>query len=275
MSTADFFDLNGPGSDSHLQFMNWTLDNNGAFDYAADTRGYTIGGIVEWHEASWTLRGGLMLMPVEANGIKLDKHIRHNRGQNLELELRRAIRGLPTTLRFLLFQNRANMGSYRQSIADAGEGVPDIASTRRAGRTKIGFGINGEQEIRPNVRLFGRIGWSDGRNESFAYTEVDRTLEIGADAGSVVARRGHAGIAMVVNGLSGAHRDYLARGGSGFLLGDGALRYRPEEIVEIYYTLRIGPGVFASVDVQHIEHPGYNADRGPVTVPGLRLHFDF
>jgi hypothetical protein len=275
LGTVDFFDLNNAGSDSHLQFTNWTIDNNGAFDYAADTRGYTIGGMFEWHEPSWTLRGGVMLMPIEANGIKLDKHIRRNRGHNLELELRQPRLGRATNIRFLLYQNRANMGDYRQSIAEAGEGVPDITATRRAGRSKLGFGVNADQQIRPNVRLFGRVGWNDGRNESFAYTEVDRTLQIGADVGEAKARGGHAGLALAVNGLSRPHRDYLAHGGLGFLLGDGALRYGREEILEIYYTLRIAPGIFVSADVQHIEHPGYNADRGPVTVPGLRLHVDF
>jgi high affinity Mn2+ porin len=269
LSTVDFFDINGVGSDSHLQFLNWAIDNNGAFDYAADTRGYTIGAIAEYDDAAWSLRGGVMLMPAVANGIKLDKHLRSSRGQNLELERRWA----KSTLRLLLYDNRAAMGNYRQSLAASRP--PDITATRRPGRAKSGIGVNVEQSLSDAVRVFSRVGWSDGRNESFAYTEIDRTLQIGGDV-RIPRRNGDkAGIALAINGLNSGHRDYLAGGGLGFLLGDGALTYGNETIFEAYYTARLTRGVFASLDVQHITNPGYNRDRGPVLVPGARLHVDF
>lgn len=269
MSVVDFFDVNNAGSDSHLQFMNWTVDNNGAFDYAADTRGYTIGVMAEYDDRDWSLRAGAFEMPTVANGIKYDGHLRSARGQQIELERR----WRRTTARFLVFDNRARMGNYRQSIALGTP--PDITATRRPGRAKFGAGLNGEHSLTDAVRIFGRAGWNDGRNESFAYTEVDRTFEVGGDA-----RIGHrsgdkAGVALVVNAISDAHRDYLDAGGMGFLLGDGRLRYGHETIVETYYTARIIRGLYASIDVQRIANPGYNRDRGPVWVPGARVHVDF
>ena len=276
LSTVDLFDLNTIGSDSHLQFMNWTIDNNGAYDYAADTRGYTIGAVAEYHVPTWTLRGGVMLMPAVANGIKLDHDLRHARGENLELEVRPTLRGRATTARFLVYRNVARMGSYREALTTRGREAPDITLSRRPGRTKFGVGVNVEQELSDRLRAFARLGWSDGRNESFAYTEVDRTAEVGMDVRPFARRPlDRIGIAIVANGLSGGHRDYLAAGGLGFLLGDGALRYGPERIVEAYYTALIGRGVYVSIDLQSISNPGYNRDRGPVLVPATRVHIDF
>jgi high affinity Mn2+ porin len=269
MATNEFFDLNSVGSDSHLQFMNWAIDNNAAFDYAADTRGYTIGSMAEYDDRQWSLRGGIMLMPAVANGIKLDKHLRSAHGQNLEFERRWA----KTTMRLLLYDNRAAMGNYRQSLALSSP--PDITATRRPGRAKVGVGSNVERSINEGLRVFARAGWSDGRNESFAYTEVDRTVQVGGDVRMPHRPKDKAGIALAVNGISAAHRDYLAAGGIGFLLGDGRLTYGNETIVEAYYTARIARGLFASVDVQHISNPGYNRDRGPVWVPAARIHVDF
>ncbi len=277
LSTADHFDVNGIGSDSHLQFMNWTIDNNGAFDYAADTRGYTWGVVGELHVPSWTLRGGVMLMPTVANGIRYDHHIRNARGENLELELRRPlITGRDTAARFLVYRNLARMGSYREALATRGDAAPDITLSRRPGRTKFGVGVNLEQELSDRMRAFARLGWSDGRNESFAYTEVDRTAEVGMDVRPFTRRPlDRIGVAIVANALSASHRDYLAAGGVGFLLGDGALSYGHERIAEAYYTAFIGRGVFLSADVQEVDNPGYNRDRGPVLVTSTRLHIDF
>ena len=277
LGTPDFFDVNSVGSDSHLQFLNWTVDNNGAYDYAADTRGYTYGVVGEYHVPLWTLRAGVMLMPSVANGIKLDQDVRRDRGENVEWELRRPLlKGRATTVRFLVYRNLARMGSYREALDTRGNEAPDITLSRRPGRTKLGAGLNVEQELTDRTRVFSRLGWNDGRNESFAYTEVDRTAEVGMDVLPLTRRPlDRLGIAIVANGLSAAHRDYLAAGGLGFLLGDGALRYGSERIAEVYYTAFIGRGIYVSVDVQQITNPGYNRDRGPVLVPATRLHIDF
>ncbi len=274
-STADYFDVNSIGSDSHLQFMNWTVDNNGAWDYAADTRGYTLGAVVEYAEPLWAVRFGEMLMPTVANGIDYDFDIANARGENLEGEFRECVAGHPGIVRVLGFLNHARMGNYDLTNILARQGIvepADITQTREPGRTKYGFGLNIEQEITERVHAFARLGWADGANESFAYTEVDNTVLAGFD----VHVRGvdKLGVAAVTNGILEPHRTYLALGGNGFLLGDGKLRYGREDIVEAYYTARAYRGIFPAVDLQVIEHPGYNVDRGPVVVGSLRLHVE-
>ena len=281
MDIVDFFDLNSYGSDSHYQFLNWTVDNDGAYDYAANTRGYTDGAILEYDDHWFSARFGEMLMPKVANGIKLDADIARARAENLEFDFSgNRIAHRPGVLRFLSYLNHGNMGNYREAIEEYLDGetsTPNIIATRRQGRHKYGFGINFEQEVAPDISVFGRLGWSDGRNESFAYTEVDRTLELGGFSTGSRWRRRHdrAGVAFNVNGIVAAHQQYLALGGLGFLLGDGALTYGPEKIFEGFYTAHLWRGLFASFDFQHINNPGYNMVRGPVTVPGLRMHIEF
>ena len=280
MSTVDFFDLNSAGSDSHLQFMNWTTVNNGAFDYAADTRGYTYGLVAELYDEKWAARFGEMLMPTVANGIQLDWDLARARGENYEFEYHPTL--LPkraTVVRALAFENHANMGSYREAIDSYLSGkatVPDITLYRKQGRVKYGFGLNGEQELTHLWRTFFRLGWNDGHTESFAYTEVDRTAEFGSDfRGSAWHRpQDKVGAAVVANGISGDHRRYLQLGGQGFILGDGGLRYGLEKIFETYYTAHIWRGVSLSFDYQHISDPGYNRDRGPASVVSLRMHIE-
>jgi len=280
-SMVDFFDLNSVGSDSHLQFMNWTDCNNGAFDYAANTRGYTWGAVIEYDDRNWSARFGDALMPKMANGENLDANFTRAHAENMEVEFRHHF--LPHrdgALRLLSYVNHADMGSYRESIAEFRAGqtsVPDITATRRQGRVKYGFGLNAEQVLGKGFRGFARWGWNDGRTESFAYTEVDQTLTMGVDLRGDAWRRrlDKIGTAFILNGISGDHREYLRLGGSGFLLGDGGLTYGREHIFEGYYTVHLWRGVFASVDLQHVSNPGYNRDRGPVLVPSLRAHVDF
>jgi hypothetical protein len=278
---VDFLDLNSYGADSHLQFLNWTVDNDGAYDYSANTRGYTDGLILEYDDHWWTVRFAETLMPKVANGIHLDADIARARAENLELEARgNLLWNRPGVVRFLSYLNHADMGNYQEAIREyLNDPVapPNITATRRQGRHKYGFGLNLEQDLTSHLSVFGRLGWSDGRNESFAYTEVDRTLELGAyGKGDWWRRRNdRAGVALVANGIVKAHQQYLALGGLGFLLGDGGLTYGPEKIVEAFYTAHLWRGFFASFDVQHINNPGYNKARGPVVVPGVRFHVDF
>jgi hypothetical protein len=300
MSTADLFDINPVGSDSHLQFMNWTVDNNGAYDYAADTRGYTYGAVVEYQGPFVEARFGLMLMPKVANGLNLDWNIGKNRAENLELELKYSRReDWRGTLRLLGYLNHAAMGSYSDAIAtsQATGLAPDITASRKDGRLKGGFGINEFQELGPLFRAFSRIGWNDGQNESFAYTEVDNTFAVGGDVRGTPWHRptDRVGLAFVSNGISSIHADYLRRGGVGFLLGDGPgcaadptthaqvcapvtgpyLTYARETIVEQYYNVHVWWGFSMAEDIQFIANPGYNSDRGPVWVVSLRGHLEF
>jgi hypothetical protein len=279
LSTVEAFDLNAVGSDSHLQFMNWAVCNNAAYDYAADTRGYTLGVTAEYVEPGWSLRLGELLMPTVANGIDYDFNAAHARGENLELELHDELGGRPGTARLLGYVNHAKMGRYADAIAAALRGevaVPDITASRQRGRIKVGAGFNAEHELGEALRGFARLGWNDGATESFAYTEVDNTIALGADLRGTAWSRGDdkLGVAAVSNGLSDDHRRYLALGGEGFLLGDGRLRYGRETILETYYTARVHRGTFVAADLQLIVRPGYNRDRGPITVGSLRLHLE-
>lgn len=277
----DFFDTNGPGSDSHLQFLNWTVDNSGAYDYAANTRGYTDGAMVEYDDSRWSVRFAEALMPKIANGIQLDADLARARSENFETDYRDGfLHHRDGVIRLVAYLNHANMGSYREAIDEFLAGKtpqPDIVATRRQGRHKYGFDLNFEQNLTDKFRAFGRWGRNDGRNESFAYTEVDRTLELGGDYSGEAWRRKNdrVGAAFSLNAISGDHARYLALGGIGFLLGDGALNYGREKIFETYYTAHVWRGTFVSFDLQHVNNPGYNKDRGPVLVPGLRLHVDF
>ncbi|MEO6773306.1 MAG: carbohydrate porin [Kofleriaceae bacterium] len=278
-STVDVFDPNAGATDSHLQFMNWAIDNNAAYDYAADTRGYSLGATIEYDAPLWALRFGEMLMPKVANGPDYDYDIANARGENLELEVHDCVAGHRGLVRLLGFANHANMGRYGDAIAAfraLEDTTPDITRYRVAGRIKYGFGVNAEQEVVAGLNVFGRLGWNEGRYESFAYTEVDNTLELGSDLrGGRWHRPGDKlGVAFVSNGLSKDHETYLELGGEGFLLGDGKLHYGRETIVEAYYTARAYRGIFPALDVQLVDNPGFNTDRGPVIVGSVRLHVE-
>lgn len=281
MTLPDFFDFNDVGSDSHLQFMNWTVDNNGAWDYAADTRGYTVGGMAEYDDKNWALRYGFFAMPVVANGIDMDWAFSRAHAQNGELEVRKSfVPNRKGATRLLFYANRAHMGTYREAVNAYLAGMdakPNIVAHEHFGALKYGFGYNGTQELTENLRVFGRFGWNEGQHESFAYTEVDQTIELGGDyfMRSLGRFNDKLGVAFTSNAIKRDHQDYLRLGGMGFLLGDGTLRYGREDIVESYYTFHAWRGLFYSFDVQHINNPGYNRDRGPAWVGSLRGHIDF
>ncbi|HZT00121.1 MAG TPA: carbohydrate porin [Terriglobales bacterium] len=281
MGVNDFFDINDIGTDSHSQFMNWTVDNNGAYDYAADTRGYTVGLLAEYHERNWAFRFEEALMPKVANGIDLDWSLRRSRAENYELELRPKFSGARgSVIRLLSFVNHANMGVYRDAINNYLAGKtsrPEITNHPEQTTVKYGFSVNAQQEITHALRLYSRFGWNEGQHESYAYTEVDQTVQIGGDyAGDRWKRKlDKTGGVFVSNAIKADHQRYLALGGRGFLLGDGALTYGRETIFEYYYNTHVWRGLFAAFDLQHINDPGYNRDRGPVLVPGLRVHLEF
>jgi hypothetical protein len=281
MTLPDFFDVNGPGTDSHLQFMNWTVDQNGAWDYAADTRGYTVGGMAEYDDRAWSIRYSFSAMPTVANGIDMDWAFSRAHGQNGEFELRNSfVKERKGAQRFLFYANRAHMGVYREAVAAYLAGTdltPDFTKHEHFSSLKYGFGYNIEQEITENLRVFGRFGWNEGQHESFAYTEVDQTVLAGADLAGARWHRpaDKVGLAMVSNAIKRDHQNYLHYGGLGFLLGDGNLNYGRETIEEGYYNWHAWRGLFYAVDVQHIDNPGYNRDRGPAWVGSVRAHVDF
>jgi len=286
MGMPDTFDLNSVGTDSHLQFMNWTVDNNGAYDYAADTRGYTYGAIAEYDDKNWSARYGGALMPTVANGINLDWNVGRASGQNMEFELRESLLGglvapeRKGVVRVLSYVNHAHMGLYRDAVKaylNGTDATPDLTKHETYGAVKYGFGLNMEQEVSENMRLYGRFGWNEGQHESFAYTEVDQTIAFGGDyAGKQWGRdNDKIGLTLVTNAIKRDHQEYLKLGGLGFILGDGNLNYAREDIVEGYYNLHTWRGVYYALDMQYINHPGYNQDRGPVLVESVRMHVDF
>lgn len=280
-SMVDFFDINLVGSDTHFQFANWTVDNNGAYDYAADTRGYTVGATADYEDRNWGFRFAEALMPKVANGIDLVYRPWQVHSENWEYELRRGIvPGKPGVVRLLAYTNYANMGIYRDAILQFEERLvpgPDITRHPWQITRKYGFGINLEQHLTPNLAAFGRFGWDNGKTESFAYTEVDQTFAGGLGAYGPRWHRSHdrAGLAFVSNAIGKYHQEYLADGGLGFLLGDGRLNYGRENILETYYTAHIWRGIYVAPGLQHINNPGYNRDRGPVLVPSFRGHVEF
>jgi high affinity Mn2+ porin len=278
---ADYFDQNSYSHDPRTQFLNWSLMSAGGWDYPANTRGYTVGAVVEYVTPHWALRLGSTAMPTTANGPDLDRHYRRAHAETVELTKVYHLRGHQGTLRLLGFRNVAAMGSYRQAVATAqlsGQ-QPDVTTARQAGRSKIGFAINAEQEISASVGLFARLSYNDGRNETWAFTEIDQSACLGLTAAGTRWHRpdDRLGAAMVVNGISAAHRAYLAAGGYGFIIGDGALRYAPEAIGEVYYSIAF-PRYHSSLspDYQLVINPAYNRDRrGPVHVAAVRLHVEF
>jgi high affinity Mn2+ porin len=280
-SMPDFFDVNSVGSDTHFQFINWTTDNNGAYDYAADTRGYTVGITADYEDRNWGFRFAEALMPKLANGIDLVWKPWQAHAENFEYELRRGL--IPKksgVIRLLAYTNYANMGIYRQAIANFEAGltpVPEITNHPWHITRKFGFGINLEQNLTRNLSAFTRFGWDNGKTESFAYTEVDQTFAggVGAKGAWWHRKQDRAGVALITNAICKDHQIYLTDGGLGFLLGDGKLNYGRENIVESYYTVHVWRGVYLAPGLQHIENPGYNRDRGPVLVPSFRAHVEF
>ena len=272
-SAADIFDANSYAHDPRSQFLNWGLFDNTAWDYPADIRGYTYGGAAEFNQANWAVRYGIFMEPDVASGAHLDYHIGAAFGQVAEFEQRFKIKEQPGKVRFMLFYNRAHMGDY-----SAAAQLPsrDITLTRRYSG-KYGVGLNFEQQFSDDLGIFARLGWADGRREDWSFTEVDRTASAGVSLRGTRWSRPEdtVGVAGLLSGLSGPHRKYLAAGGVGFILGDGRLSYDAEEVVEAYYAAKLFKFTFLTADVQFINHPAFNRDRGPLAVGTIRIHFQF
>jgi high affinity Mn2+ porin len=278
-TVTDFFDNNRYAHDPRTQFMGWAIMYNGAWDYPADTRGYTWGWVHEFHTRNWSLRYASAAEPKVANGLHFDRRLLQNRADMFEGELHYGLRGHPGAVRLLGYLNHTNSGTYAEALrlAEQTATVPDVTATRRNGTLKWGMALNLEQEITRDIGAFGRLGWNDGKTESFAFTAIDRLVQAGVSVTGIRWRRRNdvAATAITVSGLSRIHADYLAHGGLDFLIGDGRLRYGTEQVWESYYSARLFRGFFTTIDVQFIANPAYNRDRGPVEVLSLRLHAEW
>jgi hypothetical protein len=283
LSVGDIFDKNAYANSARTQFMNWALVNAASYDYAADVRGYSEGVAVEWAHPNWTLRAGEFEMPKKANGPDLSGDLSDNREEVSEFEAHVSIlkKKGPSVFRLLAYRNLAHMGSYNDALAAAATTgtSPDIISVEKQGAVKYGFGLNFEQPLADegDTGVFGRLGWNNGQTESYAYTECDQTVSLGLQVSGKKWKTPDDlwAVAVCDDGLSAAHREYLAAGGNGFQLGDGRLNYGQERIFETYYSHKFGDACQAALDFQLINNPGYNKDRGPVPVLSWRVHFEF
>jgi hypothetical protein len=279
LATTDDIDLNRYANNQRTQFLNFAFLYNTAWDYASDTRGYTRGVSISLVKPSWKLTFGSYQEPKTANGYLLDGQVFRARGDNLELTVR--TKTFDTVIRLLAYRNTGRMGDYREAldIARVTSSTPDVHGDERPGRAKYGFGINLEQPLADNgeTGLFARAGWSDGHTSAFSYTEVDRQLSVGGQVSGAHWRRteDRFGIAYAGHGLATLHKQYLAAGGIGMLVGDGKLNYGLEQIFEIYYRIQLSRYIQITPDFQNIWNPGYNRDRGPAQVYGLRLRVSY
>jgi high affinity Mn2+ porin len=281
---SDFFDDNLYSHDPRSQFLNWSLMSNGAWDYPANTRGYTVGLVAELVQPGWALRASVVQVPAKANGPKLDSKIGKASGETVEFEKSYSIHHLPGTVRLLGFYNTSRAPGYKDAIAKAAMGDSSSADVisgavqgDRFGGRKFGWGISLNQDIAENIGGFFRASWNDGKTATWAFTEIDKSISSGLHFNGRMWKRpnDHFGAAFVINGLSRDHRDYLRAGLHGFILGDGQLNYGSEGIIECYYAAQVFPHMFLSGDYQFVNHPGYNKDRGPVHVFALRGHIEF
>jgi high affinity Mn2+ porin len=278
---TDYFDNNNYTHDPRMQFMAWGVMYNGAWDYPADTRGYTWGIVHEVNTRNWSFRYGIVAEPKVANGQQFDRRLFRDHGQVWEAERRYALRDRAGreragAIRILAYDNREQGGNYGQALALAAQTgtTPNVNLTDRVGTLKYGTGISFDQAITNNLGLFIRLGWNDGKTQSFAFTAIDRLASGGVSLkGTHWKRRDDvAATSFTAGGLSAAHSRYLAAGGRDFLIGDGALNYAPEYVWESYYQARLAHGLFAAFDVQRDTNPAYNHDRGPVMIYSVRLH---
>ncbi len=274
-AVPDIFDGNSYAKDTRKDFMNWAMWAPGAFDYSADKVGLTYGATAELNQKQWALRAGYFLMQSVSNANSFDTRVFERGTYVLELETRYSLFSQPGKLRTIAWLNSAFSGSYRETLNNPAFDL-DISQTR-TGRIKYGYIVSLEQALNDEVGLFGRWSWNNGKTEIMAFTDIDASLSLGASVKG--ARWGRPddviGIGGAINALSRDHRDFIAAGGLGVLIGDGALNYRYEQILETYYAYALNKQLTLTGDYQLIINPAYNADRGPVHVFSGRLHGEF
>jgi high affinity Mn2+ porin len=276
-SVPDIFDTISYAHDPRNDFLNWSLVDAGTFDYAADAWGFTYGAALEWYQGNWTLRAGLFDLSIVPNSTQLDPTFDQFQ-MVYELEHRHELFGQPGKLAVLGFLSRGRMGRFDDAIAFAEEnGTTPSTADVRTYTSRSGVNLNIEQQILPNLGFFARAGFADGNVEPYEFTDIDRTASAGLSLGGKLWGRPDdtIGIAGVVNGISSAHQAYLNAGGLGILVGDGQLPHPgPEQILETYYSLPVGSWK-VTPDYQFIVNPGYNRERGPVSILSVRLRTQF
>jgi high affinity Mn2+ porin len=279
-SLVDLFDNNEVTHDPRSDFMNWALMANGAWDYAANTRGYTYALAVEWIRPGWTLRFATALEPQFSNGDTLDFNYLRSNSENLEWEKGFMLGGQKGKVRIMGYYNVNKAPDYDQVVAAKQNGTDtsmDVVHGTTYGHKKWGFGLNFEQELSRSVLGFARMSWNDGKTATWAFAEIDNTASAGL---RIFGKSWHRdadnfGMAAVSNGISSGHRNFLSAGGYGFMIGDGKLpHYGRETILELFYETLLFRGLWGTLDYQFVDHPAYNPDRGPVSLFAARVHIE-
>jgi high affinity Mn2+ porin len=278
ISVVDIFDTNDYAHDPRGDFLNWSLIDSGAFDYAADSWGYSYGVAAEWTQGWWTWRNGLF----DLSRIPNERELVRGFGEYevvSEFEARTSLMDRPGKIKFLAYANRGRMGDYNDAVALAEKtgALPDTALVRLPA-FKPGAAINAQQEISDDLGAFLRLSVNDGSKEAYEFTEINRSLVAGlALKGAEWGRKDDTvGAAFVINGMSKSAQSYFADGGLGILIGDGRLpHYGTEDVFETYYRLPLTDWLGTDLDYQFIANPAYNRDRGPVSVIGAQLHAAF
>ncbi len=275
ISLLDIFDNNAYASDPSKQFMSWALVGNEAWDYPANSLGFTTGLAGELYLKDWTVRYGFFQVPKQANGLAMDMAYTKAWGMVTELERRFRIYDHPGAIRLLAYLNSAHMGSYEEAV-DSDVRPANIELTQTY-RLKYGFCLNIEQEICKDVGFFTRLGWSDGNTQAWAYSDVDQQASMGVSLNGELWKRPNDsyGLAGVISGASKIHQQFLEDGGLGILAGDGALNYGLEQELETYYNFQVYKNLHFTADYQFVINPAFNRDRGPVSVFGGRVHWEF
>lgn len=283
-SILDVFDPNTYAKDPRTQFMNWGNWTYAAYDYAADARGFGWGAALEWYKNDWVLRAGRMTGPALPNMLPVDQSIFKHFGDQLEIEHTHTLHDHPGAIRVLAWRDRAILASFSDALAwlkanpnPAGgpyAGPDALLAVRGSEKNKYGLGVNVEQELDKNTGFFMRIMQTDGRTETYAFTEVDGSISTGLMVkGNVWGRSEDGlGLSLMRSFLSADRRRFLEAGGTSFFIGDGALNYRPEDIFEGYYSFNLYKDAWLTADYQRMNNPAFNADRGPINIFALRFH---
>jgi high affinity Mn2+ porin len=277
----DVFDNNSYAFDPRTDFLNWSIWAAGAFDYPADKVGLGYGAVAELNQKTWALRGGYFLTGDQPNSNNFDMNLFRRGAYIAELEGRYSSLSGTGKLRVGLWADTYFSGTYSEAVDmvlmnPTLDPTAAIVQTRR-GRTKYGYYFNLEHPITDTLGMFGRWSWNNGKNEISAFTDIDWSLS----SGLVVTGRtwgrpaDKIGIAGAINGLSRDHRDYLAIGGLGILIGDSRLNYRPEKILETYYAINLSKAFTLTFDYQFMLNPAHNADRGPISIFAARVRGEF
>jgi high affinity Mn2+ porin len=276
-SVVDIFDNNSYSHDPRADFLNWSLIDGGAFDYAADSWGYTFGAAAEWSEKWWTLRAGLFQLSGVPNGKIVDIDFSEN-SIVVEAEARQQWLGRPGKIKLLAYDDHGAMGSYKDAVLLGQQtgATPDTSQVRHVS-SRPGVVLNVEQELLSDLGAFARYSVDRGNKETYEFADINQSL-----AGGLSLKGDHwgrsddtVGIAGVANRISGAAQEYFSAGGLGVLIGDGQLNYAPEKILEMYYSIAATKYAAVTLDYQHVDNPAYNQDRGPVSIYAVRLHASF